>query len=71
MKKKKKHQIEGLIYKFRRSGAKFEDKDKRKKEKKKVIWCQTRKNYSTHATQGGRSCRGESENINEGYFWVS
>jgi len=67
--KKKKNQIEGLLYKFRWSGVEFKDREKRKE--KKIIWCQTRKNYSTHATQGGRSCCGESENINEGLFWVS
>ena len=66
---KKKNQIEGLLYKFRRSGAEFKYKDKRKE--KKVISCQTRNNYSTHATKGGRSCRGESININEGLLWVS
>jgi len=64
--KKKKNQIEGLLYKFRWSGVKFKDREKRKE--KKIIWCQTRKNYSTHATQGDRSCHGESENINESFF---
>jgi hypothetical protein len=35
--KKKKNQIEGLLYKFRRSGAELKDKDKRKKKKKKLF----------------------------------
>jgi hypothetical protein len=52
-------QIEELLYKFRRSGAVFKEKDKRKEKKKKVIWCQTKNNYPTHATPGGSSCRGE------------
>jgi hypothetical protein len=45
-----------------------EFKDKKKRKEKKIIWYQTRKNYFTHATQGGRSCHGELENINEGLF---
>jgi hypothetical protein len=70
-KKKKKNLIEGLLYKFRRSGAEFEDKDKRKEKKRKSFGARPKRiTPQMSLREEGHVVVNHKTSI-KAFFWVS